>query len=684
MSVCRHACRRGGPLTGQEDSHAHPQTPRRLRPRSRRRHPAARGRRVHRQAPRPGRRRRQGQRRRRRSRPRDPDRRARSPSRSSPTRTAEALDVLRHSSAHIMARAVMRLFPGAQLAFGPTIENGFYYDIDVADRRSARTTSRASRRRCARSSRTPSRSSASSGPPPRRAASCADLDAGLQGRAHRRRPEAVPDRSASTARASSSTCAAARTSRTPARSARSSCSASPGRTGRTTPAASSSSASTAPPSSPRRTSTPTCTSSKRRRSATTACSASSCKLFTISQLAGSGLILWMPQGRDRPRPAGDVHQGRTAQARLLSRSTRRTSAGSNCTAPAATSPTTATPSIPPMYVNPAGRPSTWPSTASPPGARRRREGDGDRQLHRAGPVPRARLRRGDDQPRKLEAVDATLDGARGDGRRAARLRQGDDAKRRPTALMDWLKDQEGYLLKPMNCPHHIQIYKAEPRSYRDLPVRLAEFGTVYRFEQTGELAGMTRVRGFTQDDAHLFVTPEQVEARVAAPTSTWCCSCCQSLGLTDYRVRVGLRDPSSDKYVGDRRGLGQGREDADRAWCKRRGMNYTAERGRGGVLRAEDRLRGPRLHRPRVAARHRAARLQPARALRAGVRRRGQHAAPAGDDPPRAVRLDGALHGHPDRALRRGVPAVAGPGAGARPADQRQVHRLRQEGRGAS
>ena len=66
----------------------------------------------------------------------------------------------------------------------------------------------------------------------------------------------------------------------------------------------------------------------------------------------------------------------------------------------------------------------------------------------------------------------------------------------------------------MNCPHHIQIYKAEPRSYRDLPVRLAEFGTVYRFEQSGELSGMTRVRGFTQDDAHLFCTEEQVEAEM--------------------------------------------------------------------------------------------------------------------------------------------------------------------------
>ena len=71
-------------------------------------------------------------------------------------------------------------------------------------------------------------------------------------------------------------------------------------------------------------------------------------------------------------------------------------------------------------------------------------------------------------------------------------------------------DIEEYLLKPMNCPHHIQIYAAQPRSYRELPLRLAEFGTVYRYEQSGELSGLTRVRGFTQDDAHLFCTHEQV------------------------------------------------------------------------------------------------------------------------------------------------------------------------------
>ncbi|MEZ6068637.1 MAG: threonine--tRNA ligase, partial [Planctomycetaceae bacterium] len=85
----------------------------------------------------------------------------------------------------------------------------------------------------------------------------------------------------------------------------------------------------------------------------------------------------------------------------------------------------------------------------------------------------------------------------------------DDAKL--DVLRKWERQQERYLLKPMNCPHHVQMYKAQPRSYRDLPVKLAEFGTVYRHEQSGELNGMLRVRGLTQDDAHLFVTPDQVQ-----------------------------------------------------------------------------------------------------------------------------------------------------------------------------
>jgi len=109
---------------------------------------------------------------------------------------------------------------------------------------------------------------------------------------------------------------------------------------------------------------------------------------------------------------------------------------------------------------------------------------------------------------------------------------------------------DGYLLKPMNCPHHIKIFASQQRSYREMPVRLAEFGTVYRWEQSGELNGMTRVRGFTQDDAHLFCTEEQVPAELMG-----CLSLVKvifsTLGMKDYRVRVGLRSPDSAKYTGD-------------------------------------------------------------------------------------------------------------------------------------
>ncbi|MGC8625190.1 MAG: threonine--tRNA ligase [Phycisphaerae bacterium] len=111
-------------------------------------------------------------------------------------------------------------------------------------------------------------------------------------------------------------------------------------------------------------------------------------------------------------------------------------------------------------------------------------------------------------------------------------------------------DESEYLLKPMNCPHHIQIYAVAPHSYRDLPIRMAEFGTVYRFEQSGELSGMTRVRGFTQDDAHLFCTPEQVEEELRS-TLEMVLLAFQTLGFNDYQCRVSLRDPASNKYAGD-------------------------------------------------------------------------------------------------------------------------------------
>jgi threonyl-tRNA synthetase len=179
----------------------------------------------------------------------------------------------------------------------------------------------------------------------------------------------------------------------------------------------------------------------------------------------------------------------------------------------------------------------------------------------------------------LKEVGGKLSDAPGEP--AASLKEyaaaGKDRAKKVEVLKSWLNRQEGYLVKPMNCPHHIQIYKSEPRSYRDLPVRLAEFGTVYRFEQTGELSGMTRVRGFTQDDAHLFITPEQVEAEFSANLDL-VLFVLESLGLNDYRVRVGLRDPNSDKYVGSAENWDKA-EQTLLSLVKSRGMNYSAEQG---------------------------------------------------------------------------------------------------------
>lgn len=138
-------------------------------------------------------------------------------------------------------------------------------------------------------------------------------------------------------------------------------------------------------------------------------------------------------------------------------------------------------------------------------------------------------------------------------------------------------DDEQFLLKPMNCPHHIEIYRSEPRSYRDLPLRLAEFGTVYRYEQSGELNGLTRVRGFTVDDSHLFVTPEQLEEEFIGVVDL-IQYVFNTLGFEDFRARLGINDPASDKYAGEpemwERGIEAIKQAADKA-----GMQYTIEEG---------------------------------------------------------------------------------------------------------
>ena len=104
------------------------------------------------------------------------------------------------------------------------------------------------------------------------------------------------------------------------------------------------------------------------------------------------------------------------------------------------------------------------------------------------------------------------------------------------------QEGEEFFLKPMNCPHHCEIYKTKPRSYKDLPVRYAEFGTVYRYEQSGELHGLTRVRGFTQDDAHLFCRPDQVkdEFKKVIDLVLYVFT---ALGFDDYTAQISLARP---------------------------------------------------------------------------------------------------------------------------------------------
>ncbi len=112
-------------------------------------------------------------------------------------------------------------------------------------------------------------------------------------------------------------------------------------------------------------------------------------------------------------------------------------------------------------------------------------------------------------------------------------------------------EKEEFLLKPMNCPHHCEIYKVKPRSYKDLPIRLAEFGTVYRYEQSGELHGLTRVRGFTQDDAHIFCRPDQVKEEFIKVIDL-VLHVFNSLGFQNYTAQLSLRDPANkQKYIGE-------------------------------------------------------------------------------------------------------------------------------------
>lgn len=137
---------------------------------------------------------------------------------------------------------------------------------------------------------------------------------------------------------------------------------------------------------------------------------------------------------------------------------------------------------------------------------------------------------------------------------------------------------EEFLLKPMNCPHHCEIYNSAPWSYKDLPKRFAEFGTVYRYEQSGELHGLTRVRGFTQDDAHIFCTPDQLDSEFKKVIDLTL-YVFESLGFDEFTAQVSLRDPDNkEKYIGSD-DVWEKAENAILSAAKEKGLNYVVETG---------------------------------------------------------------------------------------------------------
>ena len=149
------------------------------------------------------------------------------------------------------------------------------------------------------------------------------------------------------------------------------------------------------------------------------------------------------------------------------------------------------------------------------------------------------------------------------------------------------QEGEAYFLKPMNCPHHCEIYASKPRSYRDLPLRLAEFGTVYRYEQSGELHGLTRVRSFTQDDAHLFCTSDQIKEEFCKVIDI-ILYIFKTLDFKDYIAQISLRDPNNkEKYIG-----------SDENWHKAENaiIEAAAEKGLNTVVEyGEAAFYGPKL-----------------------------------------------------------------------------------------
>jgi threonyl-tRNA synthetase len=437
----------------------------------------------------------------------------------------EALDVLRHSCAHIMARAVMRLYPGVQLAFGPATENGFYYDIDVTPPITDEEFPRLEEemRRIVKEAEPFERFER---PTAEARALCQDLGQGYKVEHIDDELKQFPTLSFYRQGEFIDLCRGPHLPHA-------------GKVG-AFKLLSIAGAYWKNDSSRKQLQRLSATAffnqkdldaylkqveeAKKRDHRVLG---KQLRLFTISpDMVGSGLILWMPKGatvrgilesfikeellKRGYQPVYTPHVGRL-----------------NMYETSGHYPYYKDSQFAPMWLNPYG-----PAVQS------------QRDFLRQG-IAANNLAYFEIDKEFTEKVAPKIEDFP-----AERYRQAVNLAQKEQILSQWLQAQESYLLKPMNCPHHIHIYKAEPRSYRDLPVRLAEFGTVYRFEQTGELSGMIRVRGFTQDDAHLFVTPEQVEKEVI-DNLEFVRFFLQSVGMDkSYYIRVGKRGPNKDKYVG--------------------------------------------------------------------------------------------------------------------------------------
>jgi threonyl-tRNA synthetase len=426
------------------------------------------------------------------------------------TRDRESLDVLRHSTAHIMARAIMRIYPGVKLAFGPTTTNGFYYDVDIPGKHLSEDDFPAIEAEMAKIVTAAEPFERFSLPVAEAIPFCDGLSQGYkvehiteelykfgilsfyrQGEfVDLCRGPHIPHAGKLGAYKLVSIAGAywkGQTDRPMLQRVYG-----------------------------------TAFFDKKELDAHLAHLEEAKKrdhrrlgkelgLFTISQLVGSGLILWMPKGA--------IVRGvleNFLKDELLKRGYQ------------------------PVYTPHIGKVDLYRTSGHYP-YYRESQFPTIKMLNDSAVTLVAGLEKGtlDDEAQKKLLAESHIE-------------PGPYWTLDAPARIGYIEERavvEEYLLKPMNCPHHTQIFAAQPRSYRDLPVRLAEFGTVYRYEQSGELSGMTRVRGFTQDDAHLFCTADQVRDEFRA-TMELTQFVLKSLGLNDYKLRLSKHDPSDPKYAG--------------------------------------------------------------------------------------------------------------------------------------